>query len=234
MKHTVLAGRPPKETRKEEGGGTILYTTFRLAHKAKACQESYCKFAQSVGGVEKYGRDTPIPLTKIIEVLGLQDALWCLSVTTVDSSRFTRLLTCEFAGHVLGNFERWSPDDMCPRETIEVSRRFAGGLASSEELRSAAYSAAYSARSAVYSARCAVYSAAYSAAESAESAAYSAAASAAASAAESAAYSARRAAASAAESAAYSATESGAASAAYSAAESAWQTQRFLEMLGED
>lgn len=40
----------------------MLYTTFKLAKETGACSESYEKYARHVGGIKKYGNDTPIPL----------------------------------------------------------------------------------------------------------------------------------------------------------------------------
>ena len=56
-----------------------------------------------------------------------------------------RLFACDVAQSVLHIFEEKYPDDLRPRQAIEVSRRFANGDATQEELyaaRSAAWSAA--------------------------------------------------------------------------------------------
>ena len=45
----------------------MLFTTFAKLHKAGACREGYTKLARSLGGVNEYGKDTLIPLDKIIE-----------------------------------------------------------------------------------------------------------------------------------------------------------------------
>ena len=62
----------------------MLHTTFRLAKEAGACETSYRKFANYVGGIRKFGQDTPIPLTDILDVLGVLDAAWCLRRTTIE------------------------------------------------------------------------------------------------------------------------------------------------------
>lgn len=56
----------------------MLHTTFRKAGEAGACKSSYRKFARYKGGIEKWGLDTPIPLSEVLDVCGLEDALWCL------------------------------------------------------------------------------------------------------------------------------------------------------------
>ena len=47
----------------------MLYTTFRLAKESGACVESYHKAARHVGGVRKYGENTPIPLTEVPDLI---------------------------------------------------------------------------------------------------------------------------------------------------------------------
>jgi hypothetical protein len=91
-------------------------------------------------------------------------------VGTLDD-RMLRLCACEFAERALPLWESAHPDDMRPREAIEVSRRFANGEATRKELRAAAEAAERLAQ-----AKAAAWSAAWSAAEAAaEAAAWSAA-----------------------------------------------------------
>ncbi|MBU2060071.1 MAG: hypothetical protein KKB38_20365 [Gammaproteobacteria bacterium] len=155
----------------------MLTTTFRLAKEAKACQARYKRFARHVGGVRKYGRDIPIPLTEVADVLGLDDALWCLRITqqTEEAERLSRLLAADYAEHVLPAFESQFPDDSRPRSTIVLIKHW---LDTGEECdlgaaADAAWSAAYAARSAAYAARSAAY-AARAAAYAAWAAAYAA------------------------------------------------------------
>jgi hypothetical protein len=186
----------------------MLYTTFALARKSGACPESYKKMATALGGVRKYGAHTLIPLTKVIEVCGLQDALWALRFTTENSDKPARIFACDCAWRVLPFYESKYPGDTRVRNCIKTARKFALGDATKEE-RLAAYSAAWAAAWAAWSA--------------AESAAWSAAWSAA----ESAAWSAARAAARAAAYSARSAAESA------RSAELAWQKEHFIELLNE-
>jgi hypothetical protein len=58
--------------------------------------------------------------------------------------KLARLYACRVAEDVLPAWEAKHHDDARPRETIEVARRYANGLATVEELR-AAYWAAHSA-----------------------------------------------------------------------------------------
>ena len=115
----------------------MLHTTFRKAKEAGACMESYHKMAKALGNVDKYGRDTPIGLDKVLEVCGLDDALWCLRIVIESADKEIRLFACDCAERALPLFEKKYPDDKRPRIAIETARRFALGEASKQELAAA-------------------------------------------------------------------------------------------------
>jgi len=107
----------------------MLHTTFKKAKEADACVGSYRKMAEALGGVAKYGLDTPIPLDKIMEVCGLEDTLWALRIVLESADRDIRLFACECAERVLPLYETKYPNDNRPRQAIETARRFANGQA---------------------------------------------------------------------------------------------------------
>ena len=111
-------------------------TSFRLLHDAGACKERYRFLAKALGGIKAYGRDTPITLLQILNINGLDDALWALRACD-DAETFSRLLACDYAEHVLHIFEAEYPGDYRPREAIAVSRRYARGEATDAELSAA-------------------------------------------------------------------------------------------------
>jgi len=121
-----------------------------------------------MGGIAKYGKDTPIPLSEILSVCGLDDALWALRAIVEPADREIRLLACDFAERVLPIFEKLYPNDKRPRAAIETARRYANGEATIEELNAARSAARYAAEYATrYAAKSAAESAAGYAAESA-------------------------------------------------------------------
>jgi hypothetical protein len=221
----------------------MLHTTFKLAHESGACTEGYRKLAKHLGGVGKYGKDTPIPLSKIVESNGLADALWTLRCTVEPLEVTEKILiefACRCAEHVLVNYEKLYPDDKRPREAIEAARAYAEGRGSAAEAAEAAARAAEAAWAAAEAAAWATAEAAEAAARAAEAAraaawaAAEAAAWATAEDAEAAAWVAEAAAWAAAAAAAWATAEDAeAARAAARAAEQEWQKQTFLELLNQ-
>jgi hypothetical protein len=123
----------------------MLNTTFSKCHEAGACPEGYRKLAKALGGVDKYGKDTPIPLSKIVESNGLLDAIWTLRCTLEPSENIQIEFACRCAEHVLHFYEDKYPDDKRPREAIEAARAYAEGRGSAAEAAEAAEAAAWAA-----------------------------------------------------------------------------------------
>jgi len=152
----------------------MIHTTGRKAIEEGACEPSYSEMGEALGGVDSYGDNTPIPLSKVLEVCGLEDAIWCLRIAVEPIDKEARLFACDCAERVISIFEREYPNDNKPRNAIEVARKFANGEATHEELkvawttaRLAASSAARSTTMASSAARSAVEAAARSAVEAA-------------------------------------------------------------------
>jgi hypothetical protein len=88
----------------------MLYTTYNLAVKHNACSralDAWEKYAK------KLDKDTPIPLTQILKVLGIDDCLWAFR--TVDDQEKAKVIAVKFAiacaDRVLINFESKYPKD---------------------------------------------------------------------------------------------------------------------------
>lgn len=196
----------------------MLHTTFNKCHEARACPEGYRKLAKYLGGITTYGKDTPIPLSKIVESNGLLDAIWTLRCTVEPSENIQIEFACRCAEHVLHFYEDKYPNDDRPRKAIEKAR------ACITDKSQAARDAAWAARDAAREAAWAAAGAAWAAAEAARAAALAA------KAASSTTSGAARAAAWAAEAAVWAEAE---AEAAAEAAEMEWQTKTFLELISQ-
>ena len=118
--------------------------------------------AKHLGGVGKYGADTPIDLLTILDSNGPMDTLWCLRATQQEADALTvaRLFAIDCAERVLPIFEAKYPNDQRPRQAIQAAKDYMAGKITREALRAAAY-AAYAADAAAYAAyaACAAYAA---------------------------------------------------------------------------
>ena len=147
------------------------YTTLRILRAAGACQSGYRQLRASLPS--PIGQDEPVPLAHILCSNGLRDTLWALDrvhPSCVDERDvIARLFACSCAESVLPIFERAFPGDQRPRHAIAVSRRFALGRATDEELR-AVRAAAWAALEAASGATRAAGAAAWAALEAASGA----------------------------------------------------------------
>ena len=115
-------------------------TTLNEIRKHDPCASGWAKLLKGLG--KTCPDDETLPLERILEINGLQDALLALrSVQGIE--RQARLFACECAQRVAGNNK-----DPRVQECIDVARRMADGTVTEEErsaARSAAESAAWSA-----------------------------------------------------------------------------------------
>jgi len=151
-----------------------MKTTFRKLKEAGACTARYRHLAKSLGGITKYGRDTPISALQILDHNGSDDLWWAWRFfDKTKADKIGRLFAADCAERVLPLFEKERPNDDRPRKAIEACRQFANGeidAAASEAARAAAWEAAWAAASeaAMEAARAAARAAAWAAAWEAE------------------------------------------------------------------
>lgn len=109
----------------------MLHTTFRLLKDAGACRGSYLMLARHLGGIKKYGRDTPIPLSVGVDKkFDWDDLFWTFAEAVPDEQHverdiILRLFATDCAVRKLTLFESDCPDDMRPREAIKIARAHA-------------------------------------------------------------------------------------------------------------
>jgi len=114
----------------------LLTTTLNRLREHGACVEGYEKLLRHLGG-PSFDHNAPINLLTILESNGVDDCLWALRATEQNCTVVARLMACDFAEAVLPIWESAYPSDTRPREAIAVSRRYARGSASVEELAAA-------------------------------------------------------------------------------------------------
>jgi hypothetical protein len=104
----------------------MIYTTYNLAVKHNACERALESWDKHVGGIKKFGADTQIPLTDILDVLGIDDCLWALR--TVKDQEAADIIATKFLTAIVDRtliyFESEYPGDKRPRQAIEVLRAY--------------------------------------------------------------------------------------------------------------
>lgn len=127
----------------------MLHTTFRLLKKARACRKPYLMLAQHLGGIKKYGADTPIPFAVgLDEKLQLPsgDLFWGLRhgiplAQTNSRDQALRLFATDCAVKFLHEFEAEYPQDYRCRNAIKVARKMARKPIGDLELQKAEHDA---------------------------------------------------------------------------------------------
>jgi len=102
------------------------------------CKGSWAQLLDSLGKTK--ADDTEVSLTYILDLLGLDDALWALRALPEDCDSAVRLLVCDLVEPALQY-----ADDPRPAKAVQMSRGFALGSVSRDELytaRDAAWAAA--------------------------------------------------------------------------------------------
>ena len=132
-----------------------LTTTLRLLRAHKACASRYAHLRRALG--EGYGDNTSITIERILDLNGMDDALWALQATEQpeEAERLARLIACDFACSTPLRDGRVTYDLLTnerSRRAIEVAHAFAYGGASQTELIAASAAAWDAARAAAWDA----------------------------------------------------------------------------------
>jgi len=121
----------------------IIYTTLKQIRRNSPCEDGYKKLVKSLGGVGKYGKDTPLTFKQIYESNGYNDTLWCMMAVDEKWYPLWRHFACDCADDV-----RHLMTDERSKNAIHVARKHADGLATHEELDAAWAAARAAARAA--------------------------------------------------------------------------------------
>ncbi|MHB8388119.1 MAG: hypothetical protein ACYDBH_00900 [Acidobacteriaceae bacterium] len=111
----------------------IMKTTLAAIRAHDPCKASWGKLLAALGKTQ--ADEEPLPFTRILDVLGLDDALWCLRAAP-QYERETRLFSVWCARQVAHLM-----CDPRSRAALDVAERYARGAASEEELNRAAAAA---------------------------------------------------------------------------------------------
>ena len=134
----ILAG-------KLNGVHEMITLTLNQIREKDPCKKSWLRLLASMDKTK--ADDTPIGLDYILDLLGMNDALWAIRCLPSEMSGKIRLLACDFAEPALKY-----TDDPRPAEAIRIARLHAVGQATDSELAAAGDAAWYAARDAARSA----------------------------------------------------------------------------------
>ena len=123
-----------------------MKTTLNLIRAHSPCRAGWARLLANLGKTK--ADDEELLITTILESNGVDDALWCLRAVE-GHERKIRLFAVECARSV-----QYLMTDTRSINAINVSERFANGLATPEELRAAEVAAEYAARDAGCFAKC--------------------------------------------------------------------------------
>lgn len=144
----------------------MITTTLDRIRTHSPCEKGWEKLLKGLGKTQ--ADDEPLPFAKIVEINGLDDALWCCRVEP-QYTREWRLFAVWCARRVQHLMK-----DQRSIDVIDVAERYASGEATDAELaaaRTAAYAAAWAARDAEWNAAAwAAWAAAWAAARAARAA----------------------------------------------------------------
>lgn len=121
----------------------MLKTTLKELRKARACTDRYTLLRKGLGA--NYGDSTPITMTQILDLNGLDDCLWAiLNTQNGKADKLLRLFARDCTKHVLPIYEKHYPNDPRVQDCIAVARRSAIGEVT-EQAQTAARTAAWGA-----------------------------------------------------------------------------------------
>jgi len=121
----------------------MLTTTLTKIREHGPCADGWKKLLDGLG--VKRTNKKPLPLERILEINGLDDALWALRAVDGHDNAI-RLYACYCAKYVIDIYEKKYPNEKRPRNAIETAEKFAHGNVTKDELAAARAAARDAAR----------------------------------------------------------------------------------------
>lgn len=112
----------------------VIFTTLERIRSFDPCKDKYKKLVRSLG--KGYRKDIPVTFRQIYESNGYEDTLWCLRTVDKKYLPLLRHFAVDCAERV-----KHLMKDARSIEALKVTRHYANGKATEEELRRAAYAA---------------------------------------------------------------------------------------------
>ena len=115
--------------------------TLNMIRAHSPCEDGWSKLLKGLGKTR--ADDDPLTISRVYEINGFDDALWCLCALPND--RLSRHFQAWCAEQVLPIFEREHPKDMRVRDQIAMLRNDAASDEDRDAARAAAWAAAWDA-----------------------------------------------------------------------------------------
>ncbi len=110
----------------------MITLTLRQIRDHKPCKDGWPKLVKNLGGLEKYGLDTPVTFEQIYKSNGYSDTFWALQCIGIEHENLIRHLTVDYAESV-----KHLMTDGGSLNALVVARKYADGKASKEQLKDA-------------------------------------------------------------------------------------------------
>jgi hypothetical protein len=115
-----------------------MVTSLEKLKDADACVDRYAHLRRALG--KGFAMTSDLTLIRILELNGIDDALWALDNAVDGGGKICRLFAADCAEHVLHIFLKVRPNDSRPADAIKAARSYARG-----EIGAAAGAAAWDA-----------------------------------------------------------------------------------------
>lgn len=116
---------------------STLHTSYYLLRRHDDGSDHFAEIQRAAVAEGYHGDHAPIPLTLVLEAVGIDETLWALQAVLPEEewgSAVTRLLACDYAEHVAHLWFASEGVTWKPADTIEIARRYAHGNATRNEL----------------------------------------------------------------------------------------------------
>lgn len=83
----------------------MLTTTFARLKEAHACTQGYKTLGEALGGISRYGKNTPITFLQILDANGVEDTLWAFKTVgnEQEALEVARFMVLHLLGEVSGS-----------------------------------------------------------------------------------------------------------------------------------
>ena len=135
----------------------MITTTLQQLKDAGASPSRYKHLREELG--KDFAMTTALPLSRILEINGREDALWALGYAVCGGDKILQLWAADCAAHIHYIWLKYYPEDARPADAIKATRQFVRGEIIAADLAAAGDAAGAAARAAARAAADAAWAA---------------------------------------------------------------------------